>query len=139
MGSSAVAAGIGRRILSLLYESLLVTAIAICAGLAFHGAAQDRLSGAARHVFQLYLFLVIGIYFVACWTRRGQTLPMQAWKIRVVGADGRPVSAGRAALRYVLAWPSLMLFGGGLIWAFFDRDRQFLHDRLAGTKIVASG
>ena len=24
----------------------------------------------------------------------------------------------------------------GLIWALFDRDRQFLHDRLAGTRIV---
>jgi len=23
-----------------------------------------------------------------------------------------------------------------LIWMFFDRDRQFLHDRIAGTRII---
>jgi uncharacterized RDD family membrane protein YckC len=26
--------------------------------------------------------------------------------------------------------------GVGLWWALFDRDRQFLHDRLAGTRII---
>jgi hypothetical protein len=26
-----------------------------------------------------------------------------------------------------------------ILWAFFDRDRQFLHDRLAGTRLVNSG
>jgi hypothetical protein len=24
------------------------------------------------------------------------------------------------------------------VWALFDRDRQFLHDRLAGTRLVLS-
>jgi hypothetical protein len=28
------------------------------------------------------------------------------------------------------------LGGGGFWWALFDRDGQFLHDRLAGTRIV---
>jgi len=37
-----------------------------------------------------------------------------------------------------LAWPSLAFLGCGLLWALFDRDRQFLHDRLAGTRIVVS-
>jgi uncharacterized RDD family membrane protein YckC len=40
------------------------------------------------------------------------------------------------ALRYVLAWPCLVYLGAGLFWAIFDRDRQFLHDRLAGTRLV---
>ena len=26
--------------------------------------------------------------------------------------------------------------GLGLLWALFDRDRQFLHDRLAGTRVI---
>jgi len=120
----------------MLYESLVVFAIAFFASLAFYGAANGRFSGVTRHVFQLYLFLVVGIYFVACWTRGGQTLPMLTWKMRVVGANGLPVRVGRALLRYALAWPSLLLFGSGVVWAFLDRDRQFLHDRLAGTRIV---
>jgi uncharacterized RDD family membrane protein YckC len=123
----------------MLYESLVVFAIAFFAGLAFHGATGGRLSGSTRLAFQLYLFLVLGAYFIACWSRGGRTLPMQTWKMRVVRHDNLPVGVGRAALRYVLAWPSLLVFGVGVFWAFFDRDRQFLHDRLAGTRIVATG
>jgi len=108
--------GIGRRVLSMLYESLIVFAVAFFAGLAFYGATHGRLSG-----------------------NGGRTLPMQTWKMRVVRPDNLPIGVGRAALRYVLAWPSLLLFGVGVFWAFFDRDRQFLHDRLAGTRIVATG
>ena len=131
--------GIGRRVLSMLYESLIVFAVAFFAGLAFYGATHGRLSGNTRLVFQLYLFLVLGAYFIACWSRGGRTLPMQTWKMRVVRPDNLPIGVGRAALRYVLAWPSLLLFGVGVFWAFFDRDRQFLHDRLAGTRVVATG
>jgi uncharacterized RDD family membrane protein YckC len=62
---------------------------------------------------------------------------MQTWRLKAVDArDGRPLTVGRAALRYALAWPSLCCFGVGLLWPLFDRDRQFLHDRLAGTCIV---
>jgi len=131
--------GIGRRVLSMLYESLIVFAVAFFAGLAFYGATHGRVSGNTRLVFQLYLFLVLGAYFIACWSRGGRTLPMQTWKMRVVRPDNLPIGVGRAALRYVLAWPSLLLFGVGVFWAFFDRDRQFLHDRLAGTRVVATG
>jgi len=136
--SGPQAPGVGRRLLSMLYESLVVFAIMFSAGLAFYGAANGRLSGGTRHAFQLYLFLVLGIYFVACWSRGGQTLPMQTWKLRLVRGENLPVGVGRALLRYALAWPSLLLFGGGILWAFLDRDRQFLHDRLAGTRIVMS-
>ena len=131
--------GIGRRVLAMLYELLVVFAIAFFAGLAFYGVTSGRLSGNTRLLFQLYLFLVLGAYFIACWSRGGRTLPMQTWKMRVVRHDNLPIGPGRAALRYALAWPSLVLFGVGVFWAFFDRDRQFLHDRLAGTRVVATG
>jgi uncharacterized RDD family membrane protein YckC len=35
-----------------------------------------------------------------------------------------------------LSWPSIVLGGAGILWALFDRDRQFLHDRLAGTQLI---
>jgi len=120
----------------MLYESLIVFAIAFSAGLAFYGVTNGRLSGNTRLVFQLYLFLVLGAYFITCWSRGGRTLPTQTWKMRLVRSDNLPIGIGRAALRYALAWLSLLLFGVGFFWAFFDRDRQFLHDRLAGTRIV---
>lgn len=129
--------GIGRRLLSTVYEAMLAFAVAFLAGVAFHGATEGRLAGGERLLFQIYLFLVLGLYFVACWSRGGRTLAMQTWRMRLVRLDGGPVEVRRAALRYALAWLSVLAFGGGFLWAWFDRDRQFLHDRLAGTRITA--
>ena len=132
------AVSIARRLVSILYESLLVFAVVFFAGLLFYGAASGRLSGLIRSLFQIYLIVILGLYFVWCWHRGGQTLPMKTWKLRLASADGGPVSVLRAALRYLLACLSFALAGTGLVWAVFDRDRQFLHDRLAGTRIVRS-
>ena len=131
--------GVARRLMSLAYEVLVVSAIALVAGLAFYGVADGSLTGGMRHLFQLYLFLVLGAYFVACWSHGGRTLPMQTWKVRVVRDDGVSIGIGRAMLRYVFAWLSLMPLGAGFLWAFFDREGQFLHDRLAGTRMIVDG
>lgn len=131
-------AGLRRRFASLLYESLLVLGI-----LAPTFMIPYVLVGMFGHVMPpgwvlwLHLFAVLGIYFVWYWTRHGQTLAMQTWKLSVVdAADGRPLDVRRAGLRFVLCWPSLLCFGLGFLWALLDRDRQFLHDRLADTRIV---
>jgi len=130
------APGFGRRLLSLAYELLLAVAVAFFASLLFYGAASGRLSGLPRFAFQCYLFAALGLYFTWCWRRGGQTLPMQAWQIRLVNAQGGAVSLRQAALRYVLAWGSLLALGTGFLWALLDSERQSLHDRLCGTRIV---
>jgi uncharacterized RDD family membrane protein YckC len=70
---------------------------------------------------------VFAAYFLWCWLRGGQTLAMKAWHIRLVG-----VTPARAIMRFLL----LALLPVSIAWALFDRDRQFLHDRLAGTRLV---
>ena len=129
-------APIGRRLLSLIYEALLLAGLLFCAGFAFFFVEQRLTDSHARAVFQLYLAAVAGLYFAWQWTRGGQTLPMRTWRLRLVGRDGSPVGPRQAALRYVAALAGALAFGAGFTWAFFDRDRQFLHDRIAGTRIV---
>jgi uncharacterized RDD family membrane protein YckC len=132
-------AGIWRRLASMLYEALLVFAIAFFAGLLFYGAASGQLSGLLRHMFQIYLLGALGLYFVWCWHQGGQTLPMKTWGLRLVCKDGGPLSIQRGTLRYLLACLSVLCAGIGFFWALIDRDGQFLHDRLAGTRIVRTG
>ncbi len=122
----------------MVYESLLLCGVTFFAGLLFLGVNAGAPVGWLRHAFQFYLFLVIGLYFVGSWRRGGQTLAMKTWKLRLVGADGARISWRQAVLRYVCAWPCLALGGIGILYAPFDRERQFLHDRLAGTRIVRS-
>jgi uncharacterized RDD family membrane protein YckC len=131
-----VLAGLGRRLLAMLYDVLLVFAVAFFAGLAFYAVSGDARSPVTRHLFQVYLFAVLGAYFVICWCRGGGTLAMHTWKLRLVRTDGSRLRTGQAWLRYALAWPSIGLLGAGVLWALLDRDRQFLHDRLARTRVV---
>ncbi len=130
-------AGVRRRFASLLYESLLVLGVLaptfvipnVLIGMFVEVAAPGWL-------LWLHLTAVLGAYFVWYWTRHGQTLAMQTWRLQLVTETGKRPLMGQALMRFVLAWPSLLCFGVGLLWAFFDPDRQFLHDRFAGTRIV---
>ena len=122
----------------MLYESLLLCAVIFFAGLLFYAISGGAgASGWLRHAFQAYLFLVIGLYFTISWLRGGQTLAMKTWKLQLVGADSAAITPRQAILRYVYAWPCLALAGIGILYAAFDRDRQFLHDKLAGTRIAS--
>ena len=121
--------------MSLVYEGILLLAVLFLSSYLFLSVARDAQSGLARAIFQIYLLAICGAYFVFCWTRTGQTLPMKTWRMRIVTEEGGGLSTSRAFRRYMLAIPG-MLSGISLLWAPFDRERQFLHDRLAGTRIV---
>lgn len=120
----------------MIYESLLLIAVLFIASFVFHLVFRDTGSIFFRPAFQLYLLLVAGTYFSWFWTHGGQTLPMQTWKFRVIGADGNQLSLKQAIARYLFAVIGISFFGCGILWALLDRNRQFLHDRLAGTRIV---
>ncbi len=129
-------AGLGRRIGSLCYESILLIAILFVSGWAFLFISRDSGLALTRPLFQLYLIAVTTAYFVYCWTHGGQTLPMKTWHIRLVTRDGNAIPLRTGLYRYVFALVGFGLAGLGLIWALFDRERQFLHDRLAGTRLI---
>lgn len=128
--------GIRRRLASLLYESLLMLGVWAATFMLPHLALGLTFGiTLPGYLLFLHVFAVFGAYFVWYWNHGGQTLAMQTWKLELRMADGSKPRLSRLLLRYLLAWPSLLLYGAGLLWAFFDRDRQFLHDRLAGTRI----
>lgn len=123
----------------MLYDGLLLVGVWAALFLVPHlvvGLVWQRVAPPA--VLAVHLVLAFGLYFVWFWRRAGQTLAMQTWRLKLVDAStGSAPSLPRAIARYALCWPSLLFFGAGLLWSLFDRDRQFLHDRLAGTRIVA--
>lgn len=135
--SSGQLPGLRRRIASMAYEGLLLVgvlsvtfmlphlAIGMVFGIIFPG-----------WVLITHVFVVLSAYFIWYWHHGGQTLAMQTWKIQLSTPGGEQPPLARLVLRYVLAWPSIVYFGVGVLWALFDRDHQFLHDRLAGTRIV---
>jgi len=128
--------GIRRRLASMLYESLLllgVLAVMVVPLFLLAATANILVPGA---IMRVYVVLCLALYFVWHWHGGRQTLAMRTWKLMIATPAGHAPPLWRLALRYILAWPSLILGGVGILWALIDRDRQFLHDRLAGTRII---
>ncbi|MFN5811512.1 MAG: RDD family protein [Burkholderiales bacterium] len=146
-----------RRMSCWVYEAMLLFAVVFMASYLFSSLTQTRHGLQNRLGQQIFIFLVLGVYFTWFW-RKGQTLAMKTWHIRALDEQGNPLTQRRAATRYVLSWiwfvPPLLLtqlmqlpLTVGLLlcvlwiifWAcltYFRADRQFLHDHWAGTRMV---
>ena len=155
----APAPGLRRRLAAFVYEGVLLFGVLTIAALAYGLATQQRHALVGLHGLQLFLFLVLGLYFTWFWSHGGQTVAMKTWHVRLLSKDGQPVSTARAWIRYVLSWLwflpalagiylgglrsggaiSLALLAGVLVYALlsrFNRRRQFLHDLISRTELV---
>jgi len=123
---------LARRLAAMVYEALPICAVSFFAAWVFFFASggRDATRGWLRTELQLFVLAVLAAYFLWCWLRGGQTLAMRAWRIRLVD-----VTPGKAIVRFLLA---LALLPVSILWALVDRDRQFLHDRLVGTRLIDS-
>jgi uncharacterized RDD family membrane protein YckC len=161
-------AGIARRLAALAYELLLLVALWLVAGFALAPLVSPQPGGLRQELvipsalgrlgeFGV-LFTLTGLYLGWSWAGGRRTLPQKTWKLAVVGVDRSAASAGKALTRYLACWigPALALLaylalrpysfgthgvwllGLNWLWAWIDSDRQFLHDRIAGTRIVTT-
>jgi uncharacterized RDD family membrane protein YckC len=143
-----------------VYEGILMFGVVFIFGYLFGTLTQTRHALENRHALQAFLFLIFGIYFVWLWSR-GQTLAMKTWNICIVDKAGRVISQRRALLRYGLSWLWLLpplgavapfslpageivvvVLGWVAVWAVMSRfhpEQQFLHDAMAGTRLVSVG
>ena len=127
---------ITRRLASGLYDLLLVVALVLIATFPFLALFGDSTHGWRRSLLQAWVLLVAASYFVGFWSHGGQTLPMKTWRIRLTRADGAKVGMMQGVNRFAFAVLGLLAAGLGFFWALWDRDKQFLHDRIAGTVLV---
>jgi uncharacterized RDD family membrane protein YckC len=128
--------GLPRRLASLLYDALLLAALLFVATFVFIAVFGHATHPPRRYWLQAGLYLVTAAYLLWCWLHGGQTLAMQTWRIRLIDGEARTLTLGRALQRYLLASAGLLFFGAGFLWALFDREGLFLHDRLLGTRLV---
>lgn len=125
-----------KRYLAVVYEALLLLALAMVLTAAYIMLVGDASQGWQRLGLQLLLWTAIGGYFVRCWVVTGQTLASQTWRLKVVDAQGKLLPKQQAIIRYLVASVLLLPAGITLWWAMFDKEQQFLHDRLLGSRIV---
>lgn len=124
-----------RLIACMVYDGLVVLALSFALALGFILLFGDASHGPKRLALQLFLWVGVGLYFVWCWRKSGQTLAMQTWQLKLCDGQANLLNWPQALIRYALASLSLAAFGLGFVWALVDRDGVFLHDRLLASRI----
>lgn len=146
------------------YDGLLVLAVlfvvTVLAHLTTHGEAITHArTGPGQLLYVAALLGAVAVYFGVPWTRRGQTLAMKAWRLRLERRDGTlpdwPAALRRLAVSlplYVLAIAGLLAhaahlagLAAGLACSLplvashawhAATGRGTLPDRLSGTRLV---
>jgi uncharacterized RDD family membrane protein YckC len=163
-GATLPLASLRRRLAALFYEATLIAALILVLGFVLAPAVSRspshdalQIPDVAGRVFMLCtLFMAGAVYCAWTWSNGRRTLPMKTWRIRLVTGAGGNLDARRALVRYAATWigptialsvyalarpgagskHALWLVAIGYAGALVDRDGQFLHDRIAGTRLV---
>lgn len=144
-------AGFRRRFGSWIYDLLIIIAIFMLSGYAcvalFVLLDYTGLINIVRNDFDIDWNASHGMYrialntwgiawvcgfFIYFWSKKGQTLGMRAWRLRVQNKDGSLISTMTSIKRLFLT-----LLGLGNITVLFDRKNKLsLQDRLTKTEVV---
>ncbi len=138
---ASVGTRFGAKILDSLILWVVNTGITIALGMAMGMAAQK--DGAAAAIFlgvtvliQMTVNVIYGTFFLG---RFGATPGKMACKIKVVRADGSPLTYGRACGRVFAEILSGVTCSIGYIMAAFDEEKRSLHDRICDTRVIQKG
>ena len=124
-------AGLAFRLLSILYDGLILIAIWILTIVLLVTILQDAVLGAW---VQSLLFIESFVFFVYFWLARGQTAGMVAWHL-YIKSEGT-FTLRHASLRFVGGLLSFLCLGLGFVWILFDKDRRSWSDILSSSQIV---
>ena len=129
-----------RRLAAIVYDTFLVVAlvavvnaIALLVVVRVTAGEQQVLDA---HLVQLLTALSVVGFFCLFWLKNGQTLGMQAWRIKLVDFSGDPPSFGKTLLRCCGAVLSAACLGMGYLWCLVDRNKRYWHDYLSRTELI---
>lgn len=117
--------------MAMIYDALVILGIWIFTIVILVTARGDAVVGAW---VQSLLFVELFAFFAYFWIRRGQTIGMLAWRLRIVSTE--PMSLRRVLLRFVGALVGAACLFLGYIWILFDAERRSWSDMLSGTQVV---
>ena len=133
-----------RRLAAVLYDTLLVLPLIMASVALFMGArtllwepaAGDAAAQLDANAVRLVALVCTSGFFCACWIKSGQTLGMQAWRIKLVTFAGDTPSIRQGVTRCCAAMLSAACLGLGYLWCLVDRNDRYWHDYLSGTELI---
>lgn len=143
MSDAARRPALPRRLMAMVYDTFLVLPLvmlgvvlgmAVHAGVVMLGGAEDA-DILGPWPVRLIAVTLICSFFTAFWMKSGQTLGMQAWRVRLVPMAGTSLTVPRCLLRCAGALISIACLGLGYLWCLVDRHGRCWHDYLSGTEL----
>ena len=129
--ANGVRAALRHRLGAMLYDALAVLGIWIATIVALVTVIGDAVVGGW---VQSVLFVESYAYFVFFWCRRGQTIGMLAWRLKLQCAG--PFRPTQALRRFVAGLASFLTLGLGFAWMWIDRDKLTWGDRFSASEVV---
>ena len=144
-------AGFFRRLLAMVYDTLVAVAVGMCAAMVLivtlvvllkngvldlrgYGEPADLIQNSLLYktIIQLWVGAWVAGFFLWFWKKGGQTLGMRAWRLRIYSTVEEPVTWPRLLLRLIAS-----LGGLGTLLVLFDvKNKQSLQDRMAKTEVL---
>lgn len=132
-------ASLRRRFAAILYDAFLIVAllmlVATPAVLLNGGVLHDGTpAGEIKNgLFLIYLLCWTVAFYTWFWTHGGQTLGMNAWKIRITGNNGRAITWKQAVIRCLSA-----CLGLANLSCLISQDKRGWHEQLSGTRTIST-
>lgn len=143
------AAGLIRRLAAMFYDFLLCLALVMVLTLLYqqgllrliHGPEQLLALSEAGTLdrdpwLASMLLLSLFGYLGWMWAFKGQTLGMQAWRLRLEDEQGRAITLNQALIRFLVAPLGLLCGGLGMLWILWDPYSRSWQDIASGSRIV---
>lgn len=127
-----------KRLGAFVYDMMLIVSLLMVSSAAMlalnDGEALDQSPYFA--LYQSALFVIVYCFLAYFWTRKGQTLGMLAWRLRVQTTEGERLNLSKSLLRYLVGILSLGCFGAGFLWMFINKQKLTWHDIASGSHVV---
>ena len=140
--------GLIRRLAAAGYDLLLLLAVLMVATFAYLGiyigiygeatAHQQADAGGfiGDHLLSVIIIIVTTGFYLLFWTKKGQTLGMQAWRIRLQQPNGLSITRTQALIRLLVCQLSWLCAGLGFFWQLVDNQSRTWHDIASNTQLV---
>jgi uncharacterized RDD family membrane protein YckC len=133
-------AGLGTRGIAQILDLLIVTGLLIAVFFFASGVAAYTQSSTLAILIELFgtFVVVFGYFWISEALFSGQTLGKRAFRLRVVGDRGEPMTWGQAGIRNVIRIVDFLPYGYGVgvIVLFANGRGKRLGDLAAGTIVV---
>lgn len=104
----------------------------------------QKLQSSPNQLASVFASIAVGIaYFFIFWVHYdGATPGKKLLGIKIIRENGEKITYPVAIIRYIgflLSSATIFFFGLGFLWVIWDKKKQALHDKIAGTLVVRDG